>query len=86
MSRPGGPASRAGYVGRCVYLVMCLLIGDVVGQYHALWPICRQRGLCGSRAMFDESIARFDIAYASVGLLVGVASIAVVGWVRRGVR
>jgi len=36
--------------------------------------------------MFDESIARFDIVHASVGLLVGVASIAVVGWVRRGVR
>ena len=86
MNRPRGTASRARYVGCCVYLVMCLLIGNVVGQYRALWPICRQRGLCGSRAMFDESIARFDIAYASVGLLVGVASIAVVGWVRRGVR
>lgn len=69
-----------------MYLVLCLLIGNVVGQYHALWPICRQRGLCGSRAVFDASIARFDISYAAVGLLVGVASIAVVGWVRRGVR
>lgn len=36
--------------------------------------------------MFEESVARFDLAHASVGLLAGVASIAVVGWVRRGVR
>ena len=77
---------RAGYVGCLVYLIACLLIGNVAGQYHALRPLCQQRGVCGSPAMLRESIVRFDVAYASVGLLVGVASIAVVGWVRRGVR
>ena len=76
---------RAGYVVCLIYLVVCVLVGVVVGQYHAIWPLCQQRGLCESPAML-RAIARFDVAYASVGLLVGVASIAVVGWVRRGAK
>ena len=62
----------------------CLLIGNVVGQYRALWPLCRDRGLCGSPVMLEASLRRFDAGYASVGLLAGLASLAVVWWVRRG--
>lgn len=75
---------RVWYVGGGAYLVACLLIGNVLGQYHALWPLCQRRGICGPSYMLGPALQQFDVAYASVGLLVGVTSLAVVGWVRRG--
>jgi hypothetical protein len=70
-------------VGRALYVVACLLIGNVVGQYAALRPLGEIRGL-GPRFLLGEAVRRFDLAYASVGLLAGIASLAVLGWVARG--
>lgn len=74
---------RVQYVGCGLYLVACLLIGSVVGQYVALSPIAERRGL-GPVTVLGASIMRFDLAPASIGLLVGVMSLAVLGWIRRG--
>ena len=74
---------RLRYVGCGLYLGACLLIGSVVGQYVALSPIAEPRGL-GPVTVLGASIMRFDLAPASIGLLVGVMSLAVLGWIRRG--
>jgi hypothetical protein len=76
-------ALRLQYVGCGLYLLACLLIGNVVGQYAALRPLAEVRGL-GPGTVLGAAIGRFDLAYASVGLLAGIASLAVLGWVTRG--
>ena len=75
---------RLQYVGCGLYLGACLLIGNVVGQYEALKPIAERRGL-GPGTVLGASIMRFDVAPASIGLLVGVTSRAVsVGFAEEG--
>lgn len=74
---------RLQYVGGGLYLSACLLIGNVIGQYLALNPIAETRGL-GPGTVLGASITRFDLAPASIGLLAGVTSAAVLGWIRRG--
>jgi hypothetical protein len=74
---------RHQYVGCGLYLGACLLIGNVVGQYEALRPMAERRGL-GPGTVLGASLMRFDLAPASIGLLVGVTSLAVLGWIRRG--
>ena len=74
---------RLQYVGCGLYLGACLLIGNVVGQYQALSPMAERRGL-GPVTVLGASIMRFDLPPASVGLLVGVTSLVVLGWIRRG--
>lgn len=56
----------------------------MVGVYRDLWPVCRQRGLCASRAMLETPLTRFDGAYALTGLLIGIAAVAAAEWIRRG--
>ncbi len=74
---------RLQYVGYGLYLGACLLIGNVVGQYAELRPLAERRGL-GPGTMIGASMTGFDLAPASIGLLVGVTSLAILGWIGRG--
>lgn len=74
---------RLQHVGWSVYLAACLLVANVIGQYDAMRPIVRQRGLAPG-VLLRESFTQFDVGFASVGLAVGVASLGVAWWVRRG--
>ncbi len=71
------------WIASGLYLVACALIGSAVGQYAALAEVGEDRGL-NTSAVLRESFARFDLVGASVGLLAGLASLAVLVWVRRG--
>lgn len=77
------PLADVRYVWSAAYLVTCLLIANVVGQYDALRPLAERRGL-GPSIVLRESLVRFDVGYASVGLVVAVATLGVAWWVARG--
>ncbi len=66
-----------------VYLVLCTLIGSAAGQYGALAQLGEQRGL-NTTVLVGASLMRLDVAHASIGLAVGLASLTALGWVLRG--
>ncbi len=34
--------------------------------------------------LLEASLMRFDLAHAAIGLAIGIASLSMLGWVRRG--
>ena len=65
------------------WLLGWLLVGSTVGEYLALAPVAEARGY-GPDVVVRAAVSRFDGVAASVGLAAGMASLVVVGWVRRG--
>ena len=74
---------RLQYVGCGLYLSACLLIGNVIGQYPGTQAEAQITAASGPGPVLGASIMRFDLAPASIGLLAGVTSLAVLGWIRR---
>jgi hypothetical protein len=66
-----------------VYLVVCALVGSAVGQYGAIAQLGERRGL-GTPLVLRASFMHLDLAHASLGLALGLASLTALGWVRRG--
>ena len=66
-----------------VYLVVSVLIGSAVGQYEALAPLGERRGL-PTTFVLSASFTRFDVAHALIGLVIGIASLTLLRWVRQG--
>ena len=66
-----------------VYLVVSVLIGSAVGQYEALAPLGERRGL-PTTFVLSASFTRFDLAHAFIGLVIGIASLTLLRWVRQG--
>ena len=66
-----------------VYLVVSVLIGSAVGRYVALAPLGKRRGL-STMFVLSASFTRFDLAHALIGLVIGIASLTLLRWVRQG--
>ena len=70
-------------MGWCLYLVVFALTGSVVGEYRMLLPLGQVRGY-GTYILLKAAFGRFDPASAAIGLLVGIATLGMVVWSRRG--
>ena len=68
----------------CLHLVVCALVGSGLAEYRRLLPRAQERGLSRSVVLLKESFERFDPAFAAIGLSVGVATLAILVWSRRG--
>ena len=71
------------FLGGCLYLVVCTLVGNVVGEYRMLLPLGRERGL-STYILLKAAFRLFDPAFAALGLFVGIATLGMVVWSRRG--
>jgi hypothetical protein len=67
----------------CLYLFLCALVGSGIAEYQKLLPLAHERGL-GTFIVLKESFRRFDPAFAALGLLVGIATLAILVWTSRG--
>ena len=67
-----------------LYLVICALAGSGIREYTRLSPLAQERNL-GQSILLRESFSRFDPASAILGLLFGIATLAIfVAVSRRG--
>jgi hypothetical protein len=70
-------------LGWCLSLVVCALVGSTIREYRMLLPLGHERGL-STYIMLKEAFSRFDPTFAGIGLLVGIATLGMVVWSRRG--
>ncbi len=66
----------------CLFLIVCTLVGSGIAEYRRLLPLAQERGLPTS-VLMKESFRRIDPAFAVTGLLIGIAILATLEWVRR---
>jgi len=66
-----------------LYLVACAVVASGIAEYRRHLPLAQERGLPTS-VMVKESFRRFDPAFAALGLAVGIATLAILVWSRRG--
>src|SRR3954451_24399047 len=69
----------------CLYLLLCALVANGIAEYHKYLPIAHERGLSRS-ILIEESFRRIDPGFAGIGLLVGIATLAIVVWTSRARR
>ena len=63
-------------------LIACALVGSGAAEYKRLLPIAQERDLSTS-ILLKESFRQFDPALALVGVLLGIAILTTLEWVRR---
>lgn len=66
----------------CLFLAVCALVGSGIAEYRRLLPVAQERELPTS-ILLKESFRQVDPAFAALGLLIGIAILATLVWVRR---
>ena len=66
----------------CLFLVACALVGSGIAEYRKLLPVAQERDLPTS-ILLEESFRQFDLGFAIIGVLIGIAILATPEWVRR---